>query len=127
MNPDVASKDESTVKCPSCSREVTVADPAGPSPGGVVQIKCPHCEKTSEHPNPLGDESYTFSETTWLRPFVEKVDGARARDGSGPAQVRVLGGYELADPGEVGAVEFQPGQAIQRRFAPPELLEEVSK
>lgn len=115
------------LKCPACKKAVEATDPNGPSPDGLVQVKCPHCEVTSDHPNPHGDESYTFTETTWLRPIVEKVAGARARDGSGPAQVRVLTGYELADVGEVGAVEFNPGQAIQRRLAPAELLEEVSE
>lgn len=111
------------LKCSSCKKQLEVTDPAGPTPGGIIQVACPHCGETTDVDNPKGDESFTFTEETWLRLKVEKVEGARARDGSGPSKVSVIAGYELAEPGEEGARQFPPGSAIQRRLAPKELLE----
>jgi hypothetical protein len=111
------------LKCRGCKKALEAGDPAGPTPNGVVQVECPHCHAVTDADNPHGDESFVFAEETWLRPTYGKVEGARARDGSGPSKVAVITGYELAEAGEEGARQFAAGTAIQRRLAPKELLE----
>lgn len=115
------------LKCKGCKKPLEVADPTGPTPGGVVTIECPHCHAATEVANPQGDEAFYLSEDTWLQPVFEKVEGARARDGSGPIRRSVLAGYELASDADEGARFFAKGSGIQRRHVPAKLLEEAKK
>lgn len=107
------------VPCSSCAAALEIMDPTEATPGGVVAVQCPECGAATEAENPLGDETFYFESETWLFPKVETVDGARG------TTRRVIVGYELAEPGDPGAVKFAPGDAIQRRLAPVALLEEV--
>ncbi len=102
--------------CSSCAAVLEITDPTGPSPGGVVTVQCPECGASTEATNPHGDETFYFDTETWLSPKVVTVDGARG------TTRRAIVGYELAEPGDPGAVKFAPGDGIQRRLVPIELL-----
>lgn len=97
--------------CPN-GHALTVADPTSPTPGGTMSVTCNVCGASFEAKNPMGDETFTFTEEAFLFPVLEKVPGARG------TERRDLTRYEMAEPGEPGSIRFAPGEKVQARLLP---------